>query len=127
MLFVLHFFFNEYRKPFKLPCLKICNKINNVINWLCDCCTAPQLMNLSRACQIHENYELRANYEQFTGKKITYHYLENSGSSIEMPSSINLAVLLLTIIQLMMIRRRIRIARESEGRRRAALVDVVKL
>jgi len=117
MLFVLHFFFNEYRKPFKLPCFKIYNKINNGINWLWDCCTAPQLMNLSPVTQ-------RLTTSNSPGKKTTYRYLENSGSSIEMPSSINLAVFLLTVIQFMMIRR---IARESERKRRAALVDVVKL
>ena len=119
-MFVLHFFFNEYSKPFKLPCFKICNKINNGINWLRDCCTAPQLMNLSCACHP------KANYEQFTGKKNNLLLSRNSRSSIEMPSSINLVVFLLTIIQLMKIRRRIRIARESERRRRAALIRLAR-
>ena len=43
-----------------------------------------------------------------------------------MPSSISLSVFLLTIIQLMMIRRRIRIVRERERRRRAALVRLAR-
>ena len=43
-----------------------------------------------------------------------------------MPSSINLTVFLLTIIQLIMIWRRIRIARESERRRLAALVRLAR-
>ena len=43
-----------------------------------------------------------------------------------MLSSVNLAVFLLTIIQLIMIRRRIRIASESERRRSAALIRLAR-
>ena len=60
MLFVLHFFFNECRKPSKLPFFEMCNKINNRINLLRDCCTAPQLMNLSRACHPDFQHNLHA-------------------------------------------------------------------
>jgi len=68
---LLVFFNNESRKQFK-SCFEMCNKINNVINWLRDGCTAPQLMNLSHAC--HPT----ADYEQFTGKKETFTHSQGS-------------------------------------------------